>query len=893
MEQKNNLSPAPSQKEKKVVYFYDPALEKKGPPKPGEPRAGMMGYDSPEELKRAYDDFVEQQRLEQEQEAQKLSTQQQSEKLEYRAGFLSPDEIEKLRQDQVKFIEDIAEDARVNGGDEFDVDIAKGNAFNKIDDIAIEYVEGRGVKPEDPNYTELINWVKKYSIAKMTDEEWEQGLVDMNSGKRLSSGKSLVEEAHDDFVSEQKAAGIASPNALVEPEKLDLGFLDPDRVEELRKAQRNLRLSEARKVNWSDKKAIAEAEKKADAQFDDLIDAYLQSAGVEESKRDEYRKILREYSIDVVDDTAWWLGSESNPTGRDNLRDARSRLAGASPVPPPAPPVAPAPVIPVVPVPPAPPIVPPAVVMPPVAPAPPRSPESRAIHEALVKEAKERLEEARDKLAAKAAKRQGRLRSTGNTEKEYDDLTVEYEERIYVLAALEQWSSPMVIARRLLDEEKLLHDKTYEELNNTKLARFIQFMNEGGKIKRMAKGAVVGAVGAAFGLVTAAMVAGTGGAGAVALGVGFGAAIGGAGKIIRGIAAAEGGKRGKEAVAASPKELAELQSYIEGEVSQGLSKADYEEALIQAALERHQEARETYTTEQQRARLKALGKAALIAGLSYAVGAGAHELLDSILGHVNGPSVARAVPSSPSAPVAPHEILPSTPTPAYEFTSQEINISSGEGWFTKFEEMGVPKEQWSSLLDKLGPKLHDIQGSDGTHLAYLDRASGEWRMNMMPDGKMPQEALDLISREANLHPSGTSVAEVLQHGGGRIDNVPSGGGGVVNQLAQPGGGNFAGITHGGEIVPGDISGDVTGRLQDIANIRPGQGGEQFVGKLGLRPQEWYNLTKSVNLLEGPYKEYFYRMPNGNIGFAKPGRLPDKAMAYLLNNLNKGRFGLAA
>jgi len=75
-----------------------------------------------------------------------------------------------------------------------------------------------------------------------------------------------------------------------------------------------------------------------------------------------------------------------------------------------------------------------------------------------------------------------------------------------------------------------------------------------------------------------------------------------------------------------------------------------------------------------------------------------------------------------------------------EHSADALTIDKGEGWYQTFEEMGIPKEEWNSLLDRVGDKLPD-------DVAYYDQEAGEWRMNMTEDGKLPEEVLDMIHDE--------------------------------------------------------------------------------------------------------------------------------------------------
>lgn len=74
-------------------------------------------------------------------------------------------------------------------------------------------------------------------------------------------------------------------------------------------------------------------------------------------------------------------------------------------------------------------------------------------------------------------------------------------------------------------------------------------------------------------------------------------------------------------------------------------------------------------------------------------------------------------------------------------------IDIGEGWYDTFEQMGLSEGVWRILLEdeQLMTQLQEMG------LAYPDDSIGGWGINMTADGKMPQEALDLIRQSAFNH----------------------------------------------------------------------------------------------------------------------------------------------
>lgn len=76
-------------------------------------------------------------------------------------------------------------------------------------------------------------------------------------------------------------------------------------------------------------------------------------------------------------------------------------------------------------------------------------------------------------------------------------------------------------------------------------------------------------------------------------------------------------------------------------------------------------------------------------------------------------------------------------------------VENGEGWNQTMTELGIPSNEWGTVLQEAGPKLAEMTypGQSNLPISYLDTTGGlnEWRINMPSNGQMPQAVLDVIS----------------------------------------------------------------------------------------------------------------------------------------------------
>jgi hypothetical protein len=75
-----------------------------------------------------------------------------------------------------------------------------------------------------------------------------------------------------------------------------------------------------------------------------------------------------------------------------------------------------------------------------------------------------------------------------------------------------------------------------------------------------------------------------------------------------------------------------------------------------------------------------------------------------------------------------------------DFDPSARKVTNGEGWFSTFKQMGIPKSEWNDVLTTAGPKL----GKLGE--AYYDNGAGEWRISR--PGQLSSDALRVIANSS-------------------------------------------------------------------------------------------------------------------------------------------------
>ncbi len=111
---------------------------------------------------------------------------------------------------------------------------------------------------------------------------------------------------------------------------------------------------------------------------------------------------------------------------------------------------------------------------------------------------------------------------------------------------------------------------------------------------------------------------------------------------------------------------------------------------------------------------------------------------DIINGNSSGPKVAEA---------GGVEAHPETSGKTVESLQIDSRLEKGDGFYRIFERNGFNREKWADILGGAGERLSDIDMSNGQPLSY-QTSSGEWRIRMTPDGKIPNEAMAILYEEA-------------------------------------------------------------------------------------------------------------------------------------------------
>lgn len=356
------------------------------------------------------------------------------------------------------------------------------------------------------------------------------------------------------------------------------------------------------------------------------------------------------------------------------------------------------------------------------------------------------LDEKRTALARLAAKRQSKLFGRGG--RKYDEAYDEYSAAVTEVGrheeaqrneadparSLEQKNRDVIAF--IFDEQRKLREQTVENLRGTKVGRFIEAMNKGGKAVRFLKGT---ALGVGVGLVASALIAT--GAGVLA-----GAATAGVmgSRFARGFAAADA-RNGR----GMPTEVDEQgRNTLDGRVN------DPDFAVDHA----HDEAMESFeydTKQEQKKRRSAAawGMGGIVVGS--VIGEGIHLAAHGFDAHVPDWLGGRPDVDSPnggSGNGAPNGGVdggtpggtnpggnPGGATPEYTFGPESQDIHLGEGWYETFQEMGIPADQRSELLQSVGPQLQQMG------IAY---PMGEHTWGISHPGSMPREALRVIADTA-------------------------------------------------------------------------------------------------------------------------------------------------
>lgn len=564
----------------------------------------------------------------------------------------------------------------------------------------------------------------------------------------------------------------ASPEAQAPPQperQADTSFLSLNNIEALRQQQHDMLYEtlDDRNAYTADEVETVQAE--VIDQYERQCIEYLAAHGIDENhpRFQEYCSIIRSYSYDRMSDQEWYAGTENQdgtlgPSGMDKLRETRERIEqrGDTTNAPDSDAAANATT---------------ATGEPDSAGNPEggsidTDPEAEGSHDFSGQQAEDpvhhNLTDRRAALALLAAKRQGKLFGKGG--RKYNDAHDEYAAAVNEVGRHEESLRSSANPNRtqeeknrdviafILEEQGKLRAQTVENLRGTKVGRFIEAMNKGGKAARFFKGA---ALGVGVGLVGSALIAT--GAGVLA-GVATAGVMGT--RFARGFAAADA--QNGRGMPAEADEAA--RTNLENRASDpGFTVEDGNHEVMDSF--------EHDTKQEQKKRRKAAawGMGGIVVGslVGEAITLAARDWDPNVPGWLGGPDIDVDVPDGDidvngpngdvdvDGPVGdgdgtggetpgdgdadPDTVPDGTPAGTeYTFGESADAIHTGEGWYETFQEMGIPADQRAELLQAVGPQLQQMG------VAY---PMGEHSWGIIRPGDMPDEALRVIADAARQH----------------------------------------------------------------------------------------------------------------------------------------------
>jgi len=651
-------------------------------------------------------------------------------------------------------------------------------------------------------------------------------------------------------------------------ENLVLPFLSPDALQELRNAQHKLVLDAHQGISPFNVAALDQATLNAYDQFDDLADKYLADFDIADNDPNipKYKKYLSNFGIDAIDDQKWLVGElepdgTKKPDGSDNMNwvsgkkkatekyddfidqiyednDARPDL-----------------------------------------PPPQKTPEEIkdiVDNDPTIKAARTNVSNLRAQLAKLSAKRQGKLWTGGKFKAEYDEVQSNYQEALNALVKLElikekeaglerdEDAERLDAAFKLVQDFKSLQEQSVDILKNSPVGKFVTWMTKGGTFKRILKGATLGVLVGAAGAALSAFTLGIGG-GAIAAGVATAATL--SGRFARGYATFDNKDgRGMDVINADDANGTFNVETLKNSGAEG-KKGEETVDLVGEHLMNKFEA-DTKAEQRKRRKSVAIAMGVVVAGSLLAEGANLG--IDAFTHHIGGAhsllfgSQDAHATSGAGAPTP--EVTPPAPV-EHIYSPEATTITPGEGWYQTFQDMGIPKQEWSQLLNNTGDQLHGIQ-VDGHPLAY-QMNNGQWGIRMPSTGQMPQSALDIIN---HAHEQLTSTAPSVTSS---IDSLTS----PVDHSS------IANVIHMDTIHPSDIAGNP--QLEHLATVAPHLNAETFGQNLGLPRIDWYNLqdyiAQQVTSNNPVYRGVFDVTPSGYVEFVT-NKIPDNTMADMLNHI---------
>lgn len=349
----------------------------------------------------------------------------------------------------------------------------------------------------------------------------------------------------------------------------------------------------------------------------------------------------------------------------------------------------------------------------------------------------EKLNEARSKWAKASSKQLGRAFSIKDADraklkKEYEELVrergrwaldnnvLQNEERELYSDVSEEERDAMLNGEKLykrgrndavidylFDEQEKLRSETVENLQRTKVSRFVQWMNRGNMAQRVAKGITLGAVAGVGG----GLLAGAAGAGIVAAG-----AVG-ASRFVKGYASKDRKRGSKMHTAFTDDHIDMLKNATD---TSAVLNVDDSHAKVNNYLEEDVKAEQK---ERRKALAVGAGSVALGAGLGYAVTelSGKSGVVGEKVRGMWSTEVRDVTPESDTTEpdvVYPNidydndgvpndqDVAPRNPElGAIDFSELSYEarwIEAGEGGFQTLKELGIPEAKWEAIWADAG-----------------------------------------------------------------------------------------------------------------------------------------------------------------------------------------------
>lgn len=398
------------------------------------------------------------------------------------------------------------------------------------------------------------------------------------------------------------------------------------------------------------------------------------------------------------------------------------------------------------------------------------------------------LTSARDAWSTVSAKRQGRAANIGIKDRKKVEEAYHAAANAYIAHELaELIADPnesdefkqVAVVQHLFIEQEALRDQTREKLKDTKINKFVEFMNKGSLSNRIAKGLGLG--------ITAGFV-GTALAGAAGAGLIAGSVIA-TSRFAKGYAVHSRDKVGT-------KSFAEV---VDADRLHDWRSENTEFDELRVTSDYFNETFEEDTKHEQSKRRKALALGAGSVAAGAAIGYGLHgvaewasgrdlQAIDVDMPDWHWPHISGLEPSSPNGAsghdldndgiinrndldidndgtynrfdTSPRglevpeldtdgdgvrnwqDVAPNNPEVDKldwsDFNADAHLVHAGEGWYETFDELGMPEEIRDEVLTDIGPKLKEAGW------AYYDNSANEWRISQ--PGKLPVEVLKIIAK---------------------------------------------------------------------------------------------------------------------------------------------------